>query len=258
MFIIDQYAYSNKLKDVHPMEKIAFALITMCIAIASQSIAVHVLVMSSMVFMTLAAARIPRKAYLGLLLLPLSFMLISILPIFITISDNSIQYLFSLKLLNLNWGVTRFGLHSARLLLFRSIAAVMCLYFLALTTPLLDMLEMLKKLKLPGLLIELMSLIYRFIFVLIEAAVVIFQSQASRLGYSNVRNSFFSLGKLVSMVFIRAYHQSQMLYLSLMARGFQGDLCVISNEYRLNQRNIILIVIFDALLIVLSLILGGN
>ena len=45
-----------------------------------------------------------------------------------------------------------------------------CLYFLALSTPMTDILNELRKLRIPALLLELMMLTYRFIFVLLEIA----------------------------------------------------------------------------------------
>ncbi len=258
MFIIDLYAYSNRLKDMHPGEKMAFALISMIIAVSSKSIVLHLLVLALMAAVCLAAAGIPWKTFGGLMLLPLSFILLGVLPILIVISHKDVGFILQTKLFHSYWGVTAQGLHASILIFFRSMAAAACLYFMALTTPLTDLIEMLRRLKLPAAVIEIMSLIYRFIFVLLEAAGTIYHSQSSRLGYSSLKNSFMSLGKLVSMVFIKAYHNSQALYIALASRGYEKELTVLSKEYKVSRQNIVWISLTELLLLVLLLILGGR
>lgn len=257
MFLIDQYAYLNKLNKVHPVEKILFSLLTMCIVITSKAIVVHLVVFASMAIATLFLAGIPKKIYINLLMLPFSFIFLGVLPILIVASNSDVGFVLSIKTLNLYFGITNQGINSAFIIIARSMAAAACLYFITLTTPLIDIIELLKKAKVPQNLIEIMSLIYRFIFVLIEAAFIIYNSQSARLGYSSISTSFRSLGKLVGMVFVKAYNSSQALYLSLTSRGYSGELCVISNDYILNKTNIAAIIIIEIILVGLSYKMGG-
>jgi cobalt/nickel transport system permease protein len=257
VLFIDQYAYINKLNKVHPGEKILFSVLTMCIAMASKSIAIHTIVFILMAIATLFLAGIPKKIYINLLMLPLSFIILGVLPILILISDSNVGFNLSIKVLNFYFGITNQGMYNALIIIFRSMAAAACLYFVTLTTTLIDILEMLRKAKLSQTIIEIMSLIYRFIFVLIDASFIIYHSQSARLGYSSISTSFRSLGKLVSMVFIKAYNNSQALYISLISRGYCGELHVISNEYTMNKANITVIILIELTLIGLSFILGG-
>lgn len=143
MFLIDQYAYVNKLSKVHPAEKILFSLLTMCIAIAAKAIAIHLVVFALMAAATLFLAGIPKKIYISLLLLPMSFIVIGIIPILIVTSYSDIGFIYSLKAFNLYFGVTNQGIASSTIIIARSMAAATCLYFIALTTPLTDILELL-------------------------------------------------------------------------------------------------------------------
>jgi energy-coupling factor transporter transmembrane protein EcfT len=59
------------------------------------------------------------------------------------------------------------------------------------------------------------------------------------------------------MVFIKAYNNSQALYLSLISRGYRGELAVISNEYSMSKTNIAVIIIIELILLGLALKLGG-
>ena len=56
--------------------------------------------------------------------------------------------------------------------------------FLTLTTPLVDLVDLWRRWRIPALLIDLMTVIYRFIFVLIDIAGRMRMAQESRLGYN--------------------------------------------------------------------------
>jgi cobalt/nickel transport system permease protein len=84
--------------------------------------------------------------------------------------------------------------------------------------------------KFPGVVVELMELIYRFIFVIWEEAVKIHIAQASRLGYRGFRNSIESLGELVTTVFIRAFRRVERVSVCLESRGFEGNFDFLMEE----------------------------
>ena len=110
--------------------------------------------------------------------------------------------------------------------------AVACMYFLTLNTPVTDVTMALEKLHVPRLLVELMELIYRFIFVLAETAANIRIAQESRLGYQGLRRSISSLGTLISMVFLRAWRKADRVYTALESRGYANHLTTLSSGYR--------------------------
>ncbi|MFQ9918368.1 MAG: cobalt ECF transporter T component CbiQ [Flavonifractor plautii] len=105
------------------------------------------------------------------------------------------------------------------------------MYFLALNTPMTDVTMALERLHVPHLMVELMELIYRFIFVLTETASRIRLAQESRLGYQGLRRSLSSLGTLASMVFLRAWRKADRVYTALESRGYSGSLVTLSGDY---------------------------
>ena len=105
------------------------------------------------------------------------------------------------------------------------------MYFLSLNTPVTDLTMALEKLHVPKLLVELMELIYRFIFVLAETAANIRLAQESRLGYQGFRRSVNSLGTLSSMVFLQAWRKGQSIYTALESRGYTGSLTTLAGDY---------------------------
>ena len=68
-----------------------------------------------------------------------------------------------------------------------------------------------------------MTLIYRFIFVLLETAQAMRLAQEARLGHST-GDAARSVGMLVSNLYLRANARATALFTALSARGYTGDL----------------------------------
>lgn len=257
MLKIDQYAYINRLAHVHPLEKLVLALVTMIICLVFSSPATSLIVILFMAGMVILLARIPASFFLKLMLVPVGFLIVGVLTVaFVWVNDSNVL-LWGFKVGRYTVGVTSHGLATAGDLFLKSLAAVSCLYFLSLTTPMVDILAVLKALRLPPLLLELMSLVYRFIFVLLETADKIYTSQASRWGYATLKTSYASLGQLVSNLFTKACNNYQMLYTTLTSRCYTGELNVIESSHVLSRRNLFLIILFEAALLLASMWLAG-
>lgn len=115
--------------------------------------------------------------------------------------------------------------------------------------------SVLRRLRLPKLMVEMMGLIYRFIFVLLETAATMLIAQNSRLGYINLRTGYRSMGSMVSVLFIRAYKRSNELYTSLEARGYDGEIKVLEETYENNKKLVFLAALINGVLIFLALFL---
>lgn len=258
MINIDQYVYSNKLLGVHPDEKIFLAIATMIVCLISTSIYVPLIAIVIMAGLTILKAEIPYKFFIHLMLIPITFLLIGEFTIAFSISDQPGGYLFHFALGGTFIGVTVQDLNRAVLLFCRSLGAVACLYFLALTTPMMEIVSVLRRLKVPSLFLELMSLIYRFIFVLLESAATIHTSQSSRLGYVTLKTSFRSTSQLFFALFIRSFQRAQAVATALEARCYQGEIRVLEKEFQRSLRNYILIFGFEIALISFNLYVSGG
>lgn len=252
MLKIDQYAYMNRLAQIHPAEKSVFAIMTMVICLGFSSPVISLLVILMMSGLTIFLARIPARFLLRLMLAPMSFLLLGVLTVaFVVTRDSSaLQWGFSIGYYNV--GVTASGLIRAGELFLKSLGAVSCLYFLSLTTPMVEILMLLRKLRLPPLFIEIMSLVYRFIFVLLDTTDKIYTSQASRWGYGTLKTSYFSFGQLLSNLFTKSFFNSKMLYMTLTARCYNGELNVLENDYVWSRRNLLLIILIESILLTVS------
>ena len=67
-------------------------------------------------------------------------------------------------------------------------------------------------------------MMYRYIFVLLDDAMVMNNSQKTRLGYNGFKNSYRSLGLLVGSLFIKSLDKGDDIYATLNSRGYTGNL----------------------------------
>ena len=257
MFYIDGFAYNNRLRQVHPLEKAAFAFMTLFLCLVFSLPVISLIVIVLMAFGIVGLAGIPVKVYFRLMLLPLAFLLIGVLTISVSISTHGLEMgqLAGITISGISVGLTYNGLITAGGLFLKSLGAVSCLYFLSLTTPAVEMVAVMRKLKFPALFIELTDLIYRFIFVMLATADDIYTSQSSRWGYASVKNSVKSLGQLTAALFVKALYRSQTLFTALSSRGYTGQLNVLTPEYTVSVNNIILIVFIESVLAIIAILL---
>ncbi|GAB6151440.1 cobalt ECF transporter T component CbiQ [Desulfosporosinus burensis] len=257
MISIDCYAYSNNLKTVHPVEKSLFAIITMVVCLTSPTVITPLIVLAIMAIGIVCKAGIPARVFVKLMLVPLSFLLISVLTIAFSVSTNPSGFWLAQTINGLTVGIHYPDLITAVHLFLRSIGAVSCLYFLALTTPMTEIITVLHKMKVPSIITELMVLIYRFIFVFMETATTIHRAQASRSGFISMKSSFRSMSRLFSALLGKVFVKSQELYNAMAARCYTGEIKVLTKKYPINLRNYMIITVFEIPLILLNLLGRG-
>jgi len=256
MLNADRYAYTSKLNNVNPMEKLIFALLTLVVGLWLDSLTVSIAILLIMTFFSVVKGGTPLAHYLKLMLIPFSFLLAGVFTVAVEVNAEQQEFLLYSQVFGQYIGFTPSGLTAAARLFFRALGAVSCLYYLALTTPMVDILSALKKVKCPQLLIELMSLVYRFIFILLETAETMITAQNSRLGYINIRAAYHSLSAMLATLFVRAYKRSDELYTALEARGYQGELKVLEEPYQRRRLGYLQTVVINSILIMMASILG--
>ena len=250
MINIDTLAYSSKLKHKNPMEKLFLALLTMGVCLWADSIVVSLTVLAVMTWFTVSKGKTPLKIYSKLLLIPVTFLSLGTLAIAVEVSSYPQEMILSVGLMGMVIGISETGILSALSVFLRALAAVSCLYYLSLSTPMFELLSALRKLKIPSLLLDLMNLVYRMIFIFLETMAAIHTAQKSRLGYVSLTASYRSLAGLVSSLFVRAYKKSDEMFTALEARGYSGELHVLELSYENDRTSYIKAVVFNSLLII--------
>ncbi|MCC3571338.1 MAG: cobalt ECF transporter T component CbiQ [Microcoleus sp. PH2017_40_RAT_O_B] len=241
---IDSLAYTNRLRGLPPTHKLSFAIALLILSLLSGAI-VQLSIALWLAVWIIIYAGIPGKLYLRLLSLPLMFLLTSLPALAINgIELNQIQTMqwdiwqsWGISIGNLYLYVSRTGLYQVSLLFPRTLASTSCMYFILLTVPFTETLQILRKLRFPALLTELLLLMYRFIFSLLAIADELWIAQNSRCGYRTWKLGMRSLGILIGQLLQRTLVNYRQVSLSLASRGFNGELRVWhSSPYKTSRR----------------------
>ena len=103
-------------------------------------------------------------------------------------------------------------------------AALTALLFLVMTTPLIDLIALLRRLKMPEVLLELMVVCYRMLFVFSEALHDTVTAQSARLGYATPRLALRSLGQMTAGLTLQIWSRAHDLHVAAQARNNDGPL----------------------------------
>ena len=104
----------------------------------------------------------------------------------------------------------------------------------------------------PRLLIELMMLIYRFVFILLHTASAIMTAQEARLGNRDYRTQLRAFGKMLTALFFISLRKANALYDAMEARGYDGTINVLERNTPGKKKEMILLAVFELVLIIVA------
>lgn len=229
MFIIDRTAHNNRLKNRHPAEKALLALPGLGLALLAHTVFPPLALFIAATLSTVLWAKVSFRTLGRVFMIPLGFILISCISIIVTVNDEPFSALGISSIGPLYIGITASSLRNGLLLLCKAAGGIACFYFFALTTPMGEINRMLIKIHVPKIIRELMTIMYRFIFIFTAAAKTIHTAQRARRGYGTMRNSFRSLSMLTTTVFLKSYAFSNRSYQALLSRGYDGEFIFLQN-----------------------------
>lgn len=226
--LIDAYSHHNRLKPVSPMWKCGFAAVLFLISyLAAPPVQAAVFIWVTL--WIIGYAEIPACFYLKMLGVASLFYLTSLPAIMIGFQktgpgaeEPAGRTLFTFSrwtaYMVRDWGWT------AGTLGLRIAACTACLFFLILTTPVPQLFQVAKKLRIPGLVLELMTIMYRFLFLLSDISADIYISQQARGGYRGFRNKLADTAMLAGRLFAKTMQRYKGVSHGLMARGFTEEI----------------------------------
>jgi cobalt/nickel transport system permease protein len=128
------------------------------------------------------------------------------------------------------WPITTQGIRSASFLLLRSETAVSLSTLLVLTTRWAHILKALRVLRLPVVFVVILGMTDRYLFLILETALDMFESRESRTvgvleGPDRRRLATATVGVLLS----KSYHLSSDVHLAMQSRGFRGEVYMLDD-----------------------------
>lgn len=226
--LLDDYALASPLRHSNNWLKLTVVAVGLLCGISSVSPLTPLFITVCMVFAAFVLVKVPVKFYLKLIALPLGFAASGSIVILCFFGFG--HEIASIDIFDYHLVIRSQGLNMAVLVMARTLSGMCCLFFLALSTPMVELFSVLKASRVPDVIIELSMLIYRYIFVLFEVAVSIKFAQTVRLGYKDLLSSLHSTAMLAGTLFIRSWEQGERLYIAMDSRCYDGKLAMFSPE----------------------------
>ena len=243
--LIEQCAYGNRWRFVSPAAKAVFCLGGFVAAFAAGRAEVAFAVATAIAAITLLGAGIPAGRYLRIALPPLGFLLLGCLSLAYSLDFAPGSNDFVVHWLPAGWA-------PIERLASRSSAALAALLFLALTTPMVDLIALLRRLKMPEVLLEIMVLCYRMLFVFSEALHDTRTAQAARLGYATPALTLRSLGSLTASLTLQIWQRAHALHVAAQSRNNDGAFRFLEPEYANTERDLAIASVGGCILILLA------
>ncbi|MBM3279839.1 MAG: cobalt ECF transporter T component CbiQ [Candidatus Handelsmanbacteria bacterium] len=204
---LDYWAFANAWRSRHPLEKLALGGSLLGLALVLPAWPAGLMILLVATGLTVLGARVPLSAYLRVLVLPGGFLAVGVLALCLGIRAEAgpLRLVLLPELLE-----------PAAWQALRSLAACSCLTFIAMTTPIPELLGVLP---LPGVLVEVALTVYRLIHVAWERARALQRAQVSRLGYGNPGRAYRSLGFMLAALLVQSLARAQRLEWGLAARN---------------------------------------
>lgn len=225
---IDRAANLNPWRHRALAEKVVAGLGFLALAVVLPPWPGAALVAVSVTVLTLWGAKVPLRLWLSAMALPVGFMLTGALTLLVQVDGHGLS-------------LAPDGMMAAGGLILRAFAATACLLFLALTTPAVQLLSGLRRLGVPAEIVEIALLTYRFVFLLADAALAMTNAQSARLGHSTARRWLRSTGQVIANLLPRAMDRARRMEVGLAARGWAGDMPVLTLRHPLSWRFLALV-----------------
>jgi cobalt/nickel transport system permease protein len=213
---------------------------------------VPIIVFLSCTVLILYFARIPYRFYWNLLLYPI--IIITITCTIIALFFGYKEPLTEINLLGLKWTIFKDGITMGVTTFFRVMGGLSTQFFLVLSTPMTSTLLVLRKARIPSVLIEMSLLIYRYIFVFIEVMETMHTAQELRLGYSGFIRRLKSTSLLIGSLFIRTLEQGERTFIAMNARGYDGNIRILDDLPKPSKIALLGIILFAAALAIIALL----
>jgi cobalt/nickel transport system permease protein len=218
---LDSVAQQSAFRHINTGTKLILALGSLILCLISPSPIVPLISGIVLSLVIIIPGRTSPRLYGELLLGPSIFTVMSIVVLLFLLGGGDVIWRFN-PVPWINLTITTGSLSQSTLVLFRVFGCSISMFFIVLTTPMTDLFNGMKRIGIPIELIDLMMIIYRYIFIVYAQAFEIWQAQVMRLGYSRPLEAVRSFSMLCGMLFISSWNAGEDLIHAMDCRCYDG------------------------------------
>jgi len=154
----------------------------------------------------------------SLVIMPFVLMIAIFVPFF---KEGEVAGSYNLWLWQVS--VTYSGLQVLSNILVKAWLSILSLILLTSTTKMAGLLKGLEQLRMPRVMVMILSFMYRYLFVLVDEVMRMKQARDSRNFGGKRLWQIRTIGNMIGTLFIRSYERGERVYAAMVARGFDGQ-----------------------------------
>jgi cobalt/nickel transport system permease protein len=235
---IDRFAVNSKLAHVNPELKVSIGVLSLFACLMSKVGFTAIIIAAAMIIMTLVFGKIDFQVYCRMLMIPFSFILLSGIVLLLDISSFQ-QDLIDIPVGGYYLSVTPKSVITTAKVSIKALSCVNCLYMISLSTPIHEVIGVLKRIRLPQIMIEFMYLLYRFIFILLQSFSNMNTSAGARLGYCGFKHSYHTFFGICTNLLVVAFKKASASFDAMEARCYEGTLLFLEQEKRVTGKQLV-------------------
>lgn len=155
---------------------------------------------------------------------------IALMVLLLKLFFSGTEPLFSFHLAGLELSGHRDGLLEGVRIASRIAGAVALVALLGFSTSFTDLMAALAWLRMPRGFIDVALFAWRYLFLLMDDAQVVYAAQRNRLGYAGYRRGLRSFGTLAGALVIKAFDNSQTITTAMVQRGYDGAMPLLKHK----------------------------
>jgi cobalt/nickel transport system permease protein len=246
-FKIDFYSYDSKIRGWNPTFKVLFAVLILILCITLNNLYVSIAILIAMAYITTVEGGFSVHEYFSVIMIPIAFILLGTVTIGVDFSLNPIGE-YNLHFVFFYIYTSQEKLKEMIFIILKSFAAVSTLQMMALSTPSSEIISVMRKAGVPKCIIELMSMIYQYIFILLGVYGKMKNSADSRDGYCDFKTALHTFGGIASNMFVISMKKANVYYDAMESRCYDGEMMFLEEDKKIEKNQIILAAVFIAIL----------
>ena len=251
VLLIDMLAQTSRLKVVSPTLKFWTLFLLIVVCVASNHAYAGLFLLAATIILAVVVGRLSLSQYLQIIVIPFSFLLIAGIVLLFEVSPEQAGVI-NIPIFGVWLSVSEGAQESTALTVSRALGAVSCLNLLSITTPMPDVIGVLRKARCPDLVIDLMYLIYRYIFILLSLLHNMRSAAGSRLGFKDYKTSVYTTGQIYANLMARSYGFASKNFDAMESRCYDSGIRFLEQEHKLSAMHILI----SAAIFIITVFLG--
>ncbi|MFC1976950.1 cobalt ECF transporter T component CbiQ [Chloroflexota bacterium] len=219
---LDQYSDGDSL--IHKLDPRTKLITTMAFVLAValtppnrwQAFVVYFFLMATLIFVSKVPVLYILKR--SLVIMPFVLLIAIFVPFF---KEGEVAGSYNIWLWQVS--VTYNGIEVLWNILAKAWLSILSLILLTSTTKIISLLMGLEQLRMPRVMVMILSFMYRYIFVLVDELMRMKQARDSRNFGGGRLWQIRTIGNMIGTLFIRSYEKGERIYAAMAARGFDGQ-----------------------------------